>query len=271
MKTLLQYKTLIFDGLFWLFAALVYGISLFVSMSFASSFWNEILWQRVLVILISYFIFIHAFILTIGLFKRLIQPKLITGRMNVGLNSEYLGFALNSVFHGIFFTSPVAAQAGLIFYLATFYYRLMGMKVGRNVLFGTHVLIRQPELIEIGDNVVLGIGSILSCHVTPNGKTHIQGKIKIGHNSLLGSYAQLAPDIEIGQNTVVGHRTHVYSQSKIGNNVQIGMECRIGIGVTIPDNVIIKSNTVIKRGDKIQSGQTWEGNPARNMTKEKDE
>lgn len=270
MKNLLQYKTLIFDGLFWFFAALTYGIALLASLTFAQHFWNDVLWQNVLVILFSYFIFIHTFILSIGFFRKLIQPKLVTGRMKVGVNKEYLGFALNSVFHGIFFTSPIAAQTGILFYLATLYYRLMGMKVGRGVLFGSNIVIRQPELIEIGDNVVLGIGSIISCHVTPNGKTHIQGKIKIGNNSLLGSYAQLAPDIEIGNNTVVGHRTHVYSGTKIGNNVQIGMECRIGIGVTIPDNVVIKSNTVIKRGDKIQSGQTWEGNPARNMTKEKE-
>ncbi len=269
MKNLLQYKTLIFDVLFWIFSFLIYGISIMASLSFATHFWSETLWQNVVVILISYFIFIHAFILSIGIFKKLVQPQLTTGKMKVGLNKEYLAFALNSVFHGIFFTSPVASQVGILFYLASLYYRLMGMKVGLSNIIGTGVLIRQPELIEVGEKTVLGIGSILSCHFSPDGKSHVQGRIKIGKNSLLGAYAQLAPDTIVGDHVVIGNRSLVYSGVRIGNNVQIGMECRIQFGVEIPDNVIIKSNTVIKRGDKILSGQTWEGNPAVNITKEK--
>lgn len=269
MKKLANYQTLIFDGLYWFFAFLVYGLALTAAFTFGQYFWRDELWQQVIVVLLSYFVFLHAFVISIGVFKRIFQRPLVTGKLKVGVNKDYFGFVLNSVFHGIFFTSPVAGQVGILFYLTALYYRLMGMKVGLSNIVGTGVLIRQPELISLGKKTVLGIGSILSCHYSPNGKVHVQGRIKVGDYSLVGAFAQLAPHCTLGDHVVVGNRSIVFSDVTIGNNVQIGMECRIDYGVSIPDNVIIKSYSVIKRSDKIESGQTWGGNPARLITKEK--
>ncbi len=262
MKKIANYQTLIFDGLYWFFAFLIYGISLGSALAFGKYFWQEELWKQVIVILLGYFVFLHVFVISIGVLKRILQRPLVTGKIPVGLNKDYFAFALNSVFHGIFFTSPVAGQVGITFYLTALYYRLMGMKVGLSNIIGTNVLIRQPELISLGKKTVLGIGSILSCHYSPNGKIHVQGRIQVGDHSLIGAYAQLAPDCILGDRVVVGNRSIIFSDVEIGNNVQIGMECRIEYGVRIPDNVIIKSNSVIKRSDKIESGQTWGGNPA---------
>lgn len=262
MKKLSNYQTLIFDGLFWFFAFIIYGCALGASLCFAQALWPQALYQQVLVILCAYFIFLHTFILMIGLCKRIFQRPLVEGKIPVGLNKDYFAFALNSVFHGIYFTSPVAGQVGIIFYLTAFYYRLMGMKIGVSNIIGTGVLIRQPELISLGEKTVLGIGSIASCHFSPDGKIHVQGRITVGKNSMIGAYAQLAPNTIIGNQVVIGNRSIIFSDVTIGNNVKIGMECRIEYGVNIPDNVIIKSHSVIKRSDKIQSGETWGGSPA---------
>ncbi|HLW57425.1 MAG TPA: DapH/DapD/GlmU-related protein [Bacteriovoracaceae bacterium] len=267
MKRLSKYQNFIFDKLFWIFTYVVYGTSLGVTLAFARYFWTDVLYQQVIIILLSYFIFIHAFVLTIGICKRIFQRKLVVGKIPVGLNKDYLAFALNSVFHGIFFTSPVAGQVGIIFYLTALYYRLMGMKIGISNIIGTGTLIRQPELISLGEKTVIGIGSILSCHYSPNGKTHVQGKITVGKHSLIGAYSQLAPDTTVGDNVVIGNRSIIFSDVRIGNNVKIGMGCRIEYGVTIPDNVTIKSYSVIKRSDQIKSGETWGGSPAELLRK----
>lgn len=267
MKKLAKYQTLIFDALFWFFAFIIYGSAIACALSFARSFWTEVLYQQVIVILISYFIFLHVFILMIGLCKKIFQRKLVIGKIPVGLNKDYFAFALNSVFHGIYFTSPMAGQIGINFYLTALYYRLMGMKVGVSNIIGTGALIRQAELISLGEKTVLGIGSILSCHFSPNGKTHVQGPITVGKQSLIGAYAQLAPNTVIGDNTVIGNRSLIYSDVTIGNNVKIGMECRIEYGAVIPDDVTIKSYSVITRRDQIKKGETWGGNPARPLVK----
>lgn len=263
MKKLANFQTLIFDGLFWSLAAVIYGISLFLTVSFAQLLWSEELWKQILTLLLSYFVFIHLFILTLGLLKKIFQPPLVTGKIKVGLNPDYLAFALNSVFHGIFFTSPMAGQVGLIFYLNTLYYRLMGMKLGITNIIGTGTLIRQPELIEIGPKTVLGIGSILSCHFSPDGKNHIQGRIKVGESCLIGAYTQLAPDTLIGDRVIIGTRSLILSGVRIGSDVQIGMGVRVEFGSRIPDKVTIKSHTVITKYHQLESGQTWEGHPAK--------
>lgn len=138
----------------------------------------------------------------------------------------------------------------------------MGMKVPLNTLIGMNATIRQPELIEVGENSILGLGCTISCHYSPSGKTHVQKHVKIGNKSVVGGFSIITPGVEIGDHSVVGTSTRIYPDVKIGNNVKIGAECSIKFGTVIPDNVKIKSNTIIEKFHQIKSGQTWGGNPA---------
>jgi acetyltransferase-like isoleucine patch superfamily enzyme len=229
-------------------------------------FWYDDIISQVCCLIVGYFIFLHFFVIVLGILKKVVQPSLVEGTISIGKNKEFVSWALNSVFCGIFLTAPMSKQISFIFYLNWIYYRLMGMKVSLSTMIGMNVTIRQPELIELGDGVIVGLGSIMSCHYKPSKTKHVQRKIIIKERSVLGGFAVLSPGVIVGHDSVIGARSVIYEGVRVGNNVRIGPECRVTFYSRIPDNVTIKAGTVITRNNKIKAGETWSGNPAVKVT-----
>ncbi|MEE2671286.1 MAG: DapH/DapD/GlmU-related protein [Bdellovibrionota bacterium] len=258
-------KFLIFDILYALFSFLTYFISGSLTYLMGVSLWTENTYLNISVLLLCIFCFLYIFVLVLGTLKNIFQPKLIIGDFPIGMNKDYIAWALNSIFCGIFQTAPFYSSSRLLFSLSWLFHRLMGMKLGFSSLVGLKTTIRQPELIEVGSGSILGLGCILSCHFTANGKIHTQLPIKIGNKSIIGGYSAIAPGTTVGNNSVVGAETRVFPNCDIGNNVQIGALCHIDQGVKIPDNVKIKSYSRIRKTDEIKSGEIWQGNPAQKI------
>ncbi len=143
------------------------------------------------------------------------------------------------------------------------FYRLLGARIGRQVVLGRGVLIRARR-IRIGDNVRIAAGSRISCdelligsHVTIGAAAEIRvaGRLALGNNSRFGAglvaycreltigdfmyagpqvelgYGSPTPDsrIAIGQRCFLGGRTIVNSEMPvtIGDDVGIGAEVMI--------------------------------------------
>lgn len=83
--------------------------------------------------------------------------------------------------------------------------RLWGAKIGRLTYWAPEVRILDRPLLEIGDDVVLGVGVLLSPHVIAedkNGATHLNlGPVCIGSGCRIGGHSQLAAGtiVEPGQ------------------------------------------------------------------------
>lgn len=90
--------------------------------------------------------------------------------------------------------------------------RLTGMKVGENafIALGTALDIFYPELIEIGENAIIGYGCVISAHEMIPGELRV-GRVKIGANSLLGTRSVVLPGIEIGKDASIGAMSLVNS------------------------------------------------------------
>jgi acetyltransferase-like isoleucine patch superfamily enzyme len=82
-------------------------------------------------------------------------------------------------------------------------YRKTGMKIGSNVsIFGSNLDIFFPELIEIGDNSVIGnMTAILTHELFSNGCR--KGAVKIGKGVTVGGMSLIMPGIEIGDGATV--------------------------------------------------------------------
>lgn len=253
---------LLFDCLYILAAAIVYTVAGSSAFYIACGIWGDSVLSRVAAVLLGYFLFLHLFVLSIAGMRKLFQKPLNEGSFPIGMNKDYIAWGINSICHGIMIASPFASQIFFIFYLNWLYYNLMGMKLPLNSLIGTNTTIRQPELIEIGYRSVIGIGSTLSGHYSPNRQEHYHGKICIGNNSLVGAQSTLSPSVQIGDNTVIGSNTTIAANAIIGSNVKIGPCSFINLGARIPDNVIIKSNSVISAKMDIKPGDVWAGHPA---------
>ncbi len=83
-------------------------------------------------------------------------------------------------------------------------YRLIGMKIGAYASIAVLVMpdFLFPELIEIGENSLIGYNTTILCHEYLIHEYRL-GRVKIGRNVMIGANCTIMPGIEIGDNAVV--------------------------------------------------------------------
>lgn len=87
--------------------------------------------------------------------------------------------------------------------LATKYAKLLGAKIGKNVILAGRI--NDPFLTEIGDNSVIGGHSIISAH-TGEDKLILK-RVKIGKNCIVGGWAHIMPGVIMEDDAVLGARS----------------------------------------------------------------
>lgn len=90
--------------------------------------------------------------------------------------------------------------------------RLTGMKIGKNafIAMGAALDIFYPELVEIGENTIIGYGCVISAHELLQRQLRF-GRVKIGANVLVGTRSVVLPGVEIGDGATVGAMSLVNS------------------------------------------------------------
>ena len=112
------------------------------------------------------------------------------------------------------------------------YYRLVGMKIGKNTLVGGTIM--DPCLTEIGDNCTMGLYAVIYGHIHDYEKgTMFLDKIIIGDNCVIGAGAFIMP------------------------------------GAIIEDNVKLAAGAVVKKGQVLKKGKIYTGIPAKEKRRNK--
>lgn len=106
--------------------------------------------------------------------------------------------------------------------------RACGARIGKGVTFGLGAMmdIFYPELIDVGDNSLIGYNTLILAH------EFLQGEYRTG-------------------------------KVQIGKNVMIGANCTILPGICIGDGASISAMTLVNCD--IPAGQKWGGVPARRL------
>ena len=166
------------------------------------------------------------------------------------------------------FMSPMGGAIGLA--LRKIFYRRMFNKIGKNVIFGINVSIRCPNQIrigsnvviddnvlldgrgpeevnlEIGDNVFIGRGCLISCH---------DGMIKIGDNTNIGPCGMLisGSKLIVGNNVIMAGNCYIAATTKRTDRLDIPIIAQgfIGSGVTVGDNVWLGAGVIINDGTYV--------------------
>ena len=112
------------------------------------------------------------------------------------------------------------------------YHRLMGARIGRRVQINTAIMADQ-NLIEIGDDSVIGGDVTLVCHAAERGRL-VTAPVRIGRNVTVGLMAVIFPGCDIG------------------------------------DGAVIAAGSVLSKHTRVGPGETWAGVPARRVGKRKD-
>ncbi len=100
-------------------------------------------------------------------------------------------------------------------------YRRIGVRVGKDVSFGLEstVDIFFPELIEVGDNSIIGYNSVILTHEFLVNELRI-GRVRIGKNVTVGANCTILPGVSIGDNSIIA--AHSLVNSDIPPNVIAG-------------------------------------------------
>lgn len=131
------------------------------------------------------------------------------------------------------------------------YYKLMGMKIGKNSVIYRRADILAPDKIEIGENTSIGWF------------VHLDGRagIKIGSNTNISSYSKFVAgthDID-SLDFVTGH----FKPIKIGSRVWICTGALILPGVTIGDGAVVAAGAVVTKD--VEEYTVVGGNPAKKI------
>ncbi|HSV30550.1 MAG TPA: acyltransferase [Atribacteraceae bacterium] len=111
--------------------------------------------------------------------------------------------------------------------LKRFLYRAIGAKLDKGVALALSVVfdVFFPELIEIGENTILGYNTTVLTHefLIREFRT---GKVKIGRNVLVGAYCLILAGVEIGDNATVAAFSLV-NEDIPANCVAAGVPARV--------------------------------------------
>jgi acetyltransferase-like isoleucine patch superfamily enzyme len=92
-------------------------------------------------------------------------------------------------------------------FLTNLFFRIIGAKIGKNVQLNSWFL-NDAYLLEIGDNVVIGGKTDVSCHTFEKGFLILKN-VKIGSNTFIGQRCYISPGVTIGENCVIGQYAFV--------------------------------------------------------------
>lgn len=155
-------------------------------------------------------------------------------------------------------------------------------KIGKNVIIGKTVRIRYPELVEIGDNVIIDDFSYISTALKIESYVHISAGAKIigGQNCIVsfGSFSTLAPQVVLSAGSddyMSGIATPLVPAKFKGHveygDIEIGRHCIIGSGsvvlpkVKIFDGASLGALSLAKKN--LEAWTLYAGIPAKELKK----
>jgi acetyltransferase-like isoleucine patch superfamily enzyme len=87
-------------------------------------------------------------------------------------------------------------------FLTNLFFRIIGAKIGKNVQINSWFL-NDAYLLTIGDNVVIGGKTDISCHTFEKGFL-ILNNVTIGRDTLIGQRCYISPGVTIGEHCTIG-------------------------------------------------------------------
>jgi acetyltransferase-like isoleucine patch superfamily enzyme len=125
------------------------------------------------------------------------------------------------VYSGIYqlATTTILAHVPVSF-VGNLFFRLFGAKLGKNVKVNTSFL-NDAYLLEIGDDVVIGGKTDISCHSIERG-TLILRPVKIGSGTLIGQGCYISPGVTIGSNCVIGQYAFLRKNAVVPDRAIMG-------------------------------------------------
>ena len=176
-------------------------------------------------IAISYLILVFSMMISSALFIRLLRVRYKEGEYEATIKDKTsFKFILS---YALYF--PTYSVIGFLNMppIKVLFLKMIGCKIGKNVVLGGDEWIFDPYVTEIGDNTTIG------------GRSMVLGHLGEGHL--------------------------IIKKTKIGNNCLIGGDCFIMPGAIIEDNVVLGAKSLVLKDQILQKGKFYAGIPAKEI------
>jgi sugar O-acyltransferase (sialic acid O-acetyltransferase NeuD family) len=115
-------------------------------------------------------------------------------------------------------------------------------KMGVNFYNAIHPSVIMSESIEIGHDVIICAGSILTVNIKVEDHVHINLNCTVGHDVIIQKYCTISPIVAISGKVHFGEGVFVGTGASFINGVSVGDWSTIGAGTVviddIPENVV---------------------------------
>jgi acetyltransferase-like isoleucine patch superfamily enzyme len=206
------------------FDALIIGISLIPSICLLSAAWKFSAGAPLPVHIVHFsiacglavFLYFITGTIVMSLVIRIISFGMKAGRYPMVSFTTLRWLIYSGVYH---FAGKTILDYIPISFLSIIFFRIIGAKIGKNVALNTWYL-NDAYLLEIGDNVIIGGKSDISCHTFEKGTLLLQ-HVKIGDNSLIGQQCYISPGVTIGKNCIIGQYSFIRKNKDIPDRTVI--------------------------------------------------
>jgi acetyltransferase-like isoleucine patch superfamily enzyme len=159
----------------------------------------------------AYFSYAVFVIFVVGIFRRITFAGTPLGRYSYYSFKGYQWASYNALILLVRYTCIDFMRVTPFINL---FHRLMGMKLGARVQINT-AIIGDSNLIEIGDDTVIGGDVTLVAHAAEHGDL-VTARVKIGSRVTVGLMAVVFPGVEIGDGAMIAANAILLKGTKVG-------------------------------------------------------
>ena len=131
--------------------------------------------------------------------------------------------------------------------------RMRGASIGEKCIFNKSVVVADPLLLSVGDNVIVtGWVKLLTHDGSPMifreeiGEKYIYGPINIGDNVFIGMNSIIMPGISIGNNVIIGAGS-VVRKDVPDNVVLMGNPAKVIFKISLAKKLMMNHNDLLQR------------------------
>ncbi|MDP2653178.1 MAG: DapH/DapD/GlmU-related protein [Candidatus Omnitrophota bacterium] len=221
-RFLLSLVTILFTLFMYMAGIVVLGLSIFPGVYFLNQLWTcTASLTAGLRVLYFCFGFVAAYFFSgvmlmalVSLVRVIFRLRLKEGEFQVGSPEIFKWIFVNAFFMVV---KVVFLDLILLTPYCALFYRLMGARIGRNVLINSKN-VGDLSLLEIGDNSAIGGNATIVAHSFEKGGLKLK-KVKIGRNVIIGLNSVILPGAEIGDHAVIAAGAIVPKNTHVAGHV----------------------------------------------------
>lgn len=205
-KTMMFYLQLIITIMLYLLGGIIIGLALFpvfflMTHLMAGVTYLPLVNQIFMLALgcgLSYFLFGLTLMMLVGLLSLLLRIRLKAGVYGIGHIESVKWYVANALFLSV---RTVFMDFMMLTPFCSFFYRMMGAKLGRGVQINSKN-VADHSLLTIGDYSVIGGNATVICHLFESKGFELM-PVVIGNRVIIGLNAVIMPGCEIGDDSII--------------------------------------------------------------------